>query len=273
MRLEITALSNQCSELKTQNETLVKTIENQATMLESKSGTDSPFHQPSPVFCTPVHNSMKTVMQEEKVKNDVIIAKVQEKNDDVTMVTSLCDKIGFRTKPVDVKRIEKRLEHSSYANAVGKPKTEQDAFKRNNDLVYKMNQKLRKTESRMDCTTTCGKRDNNTRVISTSDEETPKGDFSGLYLNARSIDSVNRNRNKIAELRNLVSSHEPQILAVCETWLSTNIDDNWFRDYLPGRYQKVVIDGQESQCKENCVSQQLAYLRMTAKFYRSKVSE
>ncbi|ELT98639.1 hypothetical protein CAPTEDRAFT_196530 [Capitella teleta] len=219
MRLEITALSNQCSELKAQNETQVKTIENQTT---PNLALIHLLHQPSP---------------EEKVKNDVIIAKVQKNNDDVTMVTSLYDKIGFSTKPVDVKRIE------------------QDEFKRNNDLVYKMNQKAKEEDAGRVSYSLRGtgyiwkfavddqgrwKRDQewtapphagnekgiSTSGISTSDEETPKGDFSRLYLNARSIASVNRNRNKIAELRNLVSSYEPEILAVCETWLSTNIDDN-----------------------------------------------
>ncbi|ELT98282.1 hypothetical protein CAPTEDRAFT_204257 [Capitella teleta] len=143
-------------------------------MLESKSGTDSP---PSPTFasvvCETVHNSVKTVMQEEMVKNDVIIANVQENNDDVTMVTSLCDKIGFSTKPTNVKRIGKKTNdrhrllkvsfnsnfdaraccaqyHSATRNdenipvmqlRLGKTKTEQDAFKRNNNLMYKINQK------------------------------------------------------------------------------------------------------------------------------------
>ncbi|ELU16701.1 hypothetical protein CAPTEDRAFT_199165 [Capitella teleta] len=109
------------------------------------------------------------------------------------MVTGLCDKIGFSTKPVDVKRIGKKIGivyvsfnsnfdarafcaqyHSAKKNDenipvirlwLGKTKTEQDAFKRNNDLVYKMNQKANKEDA-------------------------------------------------------------GRILAVCETWLSTNIDDN-----------------------------------------------
>ncbi|ELT93788.1 hypothetical protein CAPTEDRAFT_190968 [Capitella teleta] len=118
-------------------------------------------------------------MQEEKVKNDVIIAKVQENNDNVTMVTSLCDKIGFSTKPVDVKRIGKKTNdrhhllkvpfnsnfdarafcaqyHPAKRNdenipvmrlRLGKAKTEQDALKRNNDLVYKMNQKAKEEDA------------------------------------------------------------------------------------------------------------------------------
>lgn len=46
-----------------------------------------------------------------------------------------------------------------------------------------------------------------------------------LYLNARSIKSVTSEKNKPVELRHLLSSHEINLVAVTETWLTDDVAD------------------------------------------------
>ena len=48
----------------------------------------------------------------------------------------------------------------------------------------------------------------------------------GFLLNTQSVSSVNRDRNKLAELRALVAFYEAKIICLTETWLSPDVGDN-----------------------------------------------
>lgn len=54
-----------------------------------------------------------------------------------------------------------------------------------------------------------------------------------LYFNARSVKSVNRNRNKIVQLRNLVDIENTNILIITKIWLPSTISDS---EVLPSGY-------------------------------------
>jgi len=54
-----------------------------------------------------------------------------------------------------------------------------------------------------------------------------------LYMNGRSIKSVNSRRNKLVLFQNLVESNQPSLVAVTETWLTPSIKDD---ELLPKRY-------------------------------------
>lgn len=74
-----------------------------------------------------------------------------------------------------------------------------------------------------------------------SDNPVPSGSQCGapseakcVFLNARSIKTVNREHNKLVALHNLVTSFDTHIIAITETWLTTNVLD---AELLPGRFQ------------------------------------
>ena len=46
-----------------------------------------------------------------------------------------------------------------------------------------------------------------------------------LYLNARSLKTVNKAVNKLVELKNIVCYNESDIVTVTETWLKSNVLD------------------------------------------------
>ncbi|ELU07438.1 hypothetical protein CAPTEDRAFT_209437 [Capitella teleta] len=66
----------------------------------------------------------------------------------------------------------------------------------------------------------------------------------GLYLNARSIASVNKSRNKLVELRHLLSSFSAHILAISETWLTDAISDH---EVLPDSFNVYRKDRSTTQ--------------------------
>ena len=54
-----------------------------------------------------------------------------------------------------------------------------------------------------------------------------------IYLNARSIKTVNREHNKLVALHNLLASYETRIVTITETWLTSHVLD---AELLPGRF-------------------------------------
>lgn len=54
-----------------------------------------------------------------------------------------------------------------------------------------------------------------------------------LYLNARSVKSVNRHQNKPVQLQNILALEKFNCVAVTETWLNANVQDT---EIFPGNY-------------------------------------
>lgn len=74
---------------------------------------------------------------------------------------------------------------------------------------------------------------NSRRLNSGSRSDNHSNNLTVTYLNARSVKSVNRERNKLVQLNNLISLNKPSIVAITETWLTADINDN---ELLPANY-------------------------------------
>ena len=128
-------------------------------------------------FATVVQQSVKAALQEDRCKNDVVISGANEGNDDQKMVTDLCQKMQFASKPAEIKRLGKkdanntrpRLLKVSFASSFdarafmsrygqtrrtdsemprlklrsGKSQDEWQTYKKNATLAYKLNQEAR----------------------------------------------------------------------------------------------------------------------------------
>ena len=47
-----------------------------------------------------------------------------------------------------------------------------------------------------------------------------------MYQNARSLKSITRDNNELANLKNLLLTEKPDILTIVETWLDTKVSDS-----------------------------------------------
>lgn len=54
----------------------------------------------------------------------------------------------------------------------------------------------------------------------------PDSSIKGLLLNARSVKSINRARNKLVELQSLVILNNIKLVCLTETWLNSTVSDN-----------------------------------------------
>ncbi|KAI8516278.1 hypothetical protein Bbelb_048590 [Branchiostoma belcheri] len=62
-----------------------------------------------------------------------------------------------------------------------------------------------------------------------------------IYLNARSVKAVNKHRNKLVQLESLIHLNSPDILAITETWLTSDIHD---QEVIPPNYVTYRKDRQ-----------------------------
>lgn len=60
-----------------------------------------------PSFADIVKSSVQSVLQEEKVKSDIIVANFKDSKQDVADVDALCTEVGFSSKPIDIQRLGK----------------------------------------------------------------------------------------------------------------------------------------------------------------------
>lgn len=57
-----------------------------------------------------IKKSVQTVLQEDKLKSELILSKVDEKEHAQEFIAQLCEKINYHKKPVDIKRLGKKTE-------------------------------------------------------------------------------------------------------------------------------------------------------------------
>ena len=57
-----------------------------------------------------------------------------------------------------------------------------------------------------------------------------------LQINARSLKTVNQNKNKLVQFKSLVATKSPHIVSICETWLNKTVED---KDILSNEEYKI----------------------------------
>ncbi|ELU15010.1 hypothetical protein CAPTEDRAFT_209156 [Capitella teleta] len=219
--------------------------------------------QPSS-FADVVKTSIRSALEEDKAKQEVIIQRLPENNRDVADVHEICAKAEVIVKPTAVTRLGKshpnrprivkvtspstfdartfrfKVEESkatisdSFPNICCRPARTRDQQARHKTLgpeVYKLNQNAKSGLESFSLRPN-GKRGCSNKAVK------------GLYLNARSIASVNKSRNKLVELRHLLSSFSAQILAISETWLTDAISDH---EVLPDSFNVYRKDRSTTQ--------------------------
>jgi hypothetical protein len=67
--------------------------------------------------------------------------------------------------------------------------------------------------------------------------------LSCIYLNARSLEGVNKSHNKLVDLQNILAEYNNHIVAITETWLNCNVIDG---EILPANYCTYRKDREET---------------------------
>ncbi|XP_066270906.1 uncharacterized protein [Branchiostoma lanceolatum] len=75
----------------------------------------------------------------------------------------------------------------------------------------------------------------------------PSNSLRVIYLNARSVKAVNYQRNKLVQLENLIHLNSPDILAITETWLNSDVRD---QEVIPSDFATYRKDRQNTHANK-----------------------
>jgi hypothetical protein len=78
---------------------------------QSTSSDHSPSNQQSSTFAQVVRQSVQTALADENSRNDLVIGKVEEKGRDDETVAAVCEKIDFKGKPTEIRRLGQKKEN------------------------------------------------------------------------------------------------------------------------------------------------------------------
>lgn len=167
----ISQLSEQHEQSKNQNKDLQTKIDLLTKSSASRTHEAASAAPDSTLYSDVVCSSVKTALRDEKAKNDVIITRINENNNEQQTISNLCSKINFDSTPTDVMRLGKKAEghnrplkvtftsrfdarafcsrvnackedHSEIADIkvrIGKTRGELTAYKKNKEIVDKLN--------------------------------------------------------------------------------------------------------------------------------------
>ena len=107
LRAAMKDLTDACASLKSENAELQEKI---CSVQKTPTSISGASPSKAPLFSDVVKQSVKAAMRDEKAKSDVVVAKVEEKGNDLQVMSELCSKINFETKPIDVSRLGKKSE-------------------------------------------------------------------------------------------------------------------------------------------------------------------
>lgn len=166
-------------EAKSNQESLLSEIRNLKEQVP-KTATSTPAESEA-TYAQVVRSSVRSVMQDEQCKAEMIFSSVEEKGKDRDFVSNLCNKMELQTKPVEITRLgrnqpsnterprllkvtfptafDARAFRAKYEEVKGKEgvpshrvrngrnKDQQALFKKNSAIAYKLNDEAKKTNS------------------------------------------------------------------------------------------------------------------------------
>lgn len=177
-----TEVEDQRRESKLNQECLLKQIEELKEKLNKKiSSEESKTDAVNDKYAEAVRSSVRTVMQDEQCKAEMVFSAVEEKGKDQEFVTDLCNKMQLLAKPVEVSRLGRskppqterprllkvtfqtafdartfraKYEETKGTNDIpyhrlrsGRTKEQQALFKKNGTITYQLNQESKNAGS------------------------------------------------------------------------------------------------------------------------------
>ncbi|ELT95383.1 hypothetical protein CAPTEDRAFT_190798 [Capitella teleta] len=98
--------------LKNINEELLAAINARPPSMAMSAGASSPSQ--GGAFADVVRSSVRSALQNEEHLKEVIMSKIEEHGRDDTVVSDLCQKMNFCSRPTDVKRLGKKPTNDNY---------------------------------------------------------------------------------------------------------------------------------------------------------------
>ncbi|ELT98031.1 hypothetical protein CAPTEDRAFT_192127, partial [Capitella teleta] len=110
---ETKALKEEIATLKLSNEALCKELSELKCVSSSAPTSASKDSTPSVKFADVVKQSVRSVFHDDKSKNEIIMSKVKEGENDQQYVTNVCKIIHFEGQPTDVVRLGRKKDGHS----------------------------------------------------------------------------------------------------------------------------------------------------------------
>ncbi|ELT90165.1 hypothetical protein CAPTEDRAFT_213462 [Capitella teleta] len=180
-----------------------------------------------------VIQSVRSVFHDNKSKNEIIMSKVKEGENDQQYVTNVCKIIHFEGQPTDVVQLGRKKD--------GHPRPLCVTFSCPFDarVFQACFVEHRKADENSDDTKGVHDHHENHQRPGT-----PPNELNCLDLNARSVKSVTNERNKPVELQHILSTFEVHLVAITETWLTEDVLNS---EVLPQNMQCHRNDRSETQ--------------------------
>jgi hypothetical protein len=102
---ERASLKAEIAELKKANEDLLAAINSRPSPSSTLTSADVPK---GTSFADVVRSSVRSALDDERHLKEVVISKVQEQGRDDIVVSDLCEKMDFKSRPTEVKRLGKK---------------------------------------------------------------------------------------------------------------------------------------------------------------------
>ncbi|ELT87143.1 hypothetical protein CAPTEDRAFT_194159 [Capitella teleta] len=250
---ETKALKEEIATLKLSNGALCKELSELKCVSNSAPTSASEDSTSSVKLADVVKQSVRSVFYDDKSKNEIIMSKVKEGENDQQYVTNVCKIIHFEGQPTDVVRLGRKKDGHPrplrvtfscpfdarvfLARFVGHRKADENA----DDTIG-----VHVRESRIERLVICGKLNKYTEDHHENHQRpgTPPNELNCLYLNARSVKSETNERNKPVELQHILSTFEVHLVAITETWLT---EDLLYSGILPQNMQCHRKDRSETR--------------------------